>query len=586
MKVAHLTTVDLSLRFLVFPQLKSIVANEGDAIGISAPGPWVPELTAAGIRHLPLPTSTRGMAPLADLRAAMELWRILRRERPDILHTHNPKPGLYGRLLGRLAGVPMVVNTVHGLYATPDDPFFKRALVYSLEAIAARFSDAELVQNPEDLALMRKWRMAPAARVSLLGNGIDLRRFRPAQDSAERDRIRAELGVGPEQVAIGIVGRLVAEKGYPELFEAARQLPANFVILAIGPEDADKPDALPPAMIARARESGVQFLGMRTDVEVIYRALDIFVLPSHREGFPRTAMEAAASGLPIVATDIRGCREVVEDGINGLLVAVRDPRGLAKAITTLGQDRELSQRMAAAGVELARRRFDEAVVVERVLDAYRKVAIRKGHAAVAGALASRGSPVKVRRATPTEARTIARLHAETITTGFLSTLGAPFLARLYRALIAWPEAVVLVADAGSVPVGFVAGVSDTRAFYRHFLRRYGLGATLVAVPSLRRPAAMKKAFETLRYQVEDDSPRAELLSMGVGAKWQGQGIGTALGKALLSEALMSGPMKVVVGAANLVAIRAYERMGFRPHSRIEVHRGEVSSVLVSPGGGG
>src|SRR6476659_8452653 len=125
-----------------------------EVVGISAPGPWVPELEAEGIRHVALHDSTRAVDARADARAARELWSVLRRERPTVLHTHNPKPGLYGRVLGRVARVPIVVNTVHGLYATDDDPWAKRAAVYGLEAVASQFSDAELIQTPEDLALL------------------------------------------------------------------------------------------------------------------------------------------------------------------------------------------------------------------------------------------------------------------------------------------------------------------------------------------------------------------------------------------------------------------------------------------------
>ena len=146
--VAHLTTVDLSLRSLLMAQLLGARDAGYAVVGISAPGPWVPELEAEGIRHIALHHSTRAVDARADARAARELWSVLRRERPTILHTHNPKPGLYGRVLGRLAGVPVVVNTVHGLYATDDDSWSKRAAVYGLEAVASRFSDAELVQNP------------------------------------------------------------------------------------------------------------------------------------------------------------------------------------------------------------------------------------------------------------------------------------------------------------------------------------------------------------------------------------------------------------------------------------------------------
>lgn len=164
MRIAHLTTVDISLRFLLLPQLKAIVDAGGDAVGISAPGPWIRDLEEAGIRHLPLPASTRRANLLADLRATAQLWQVIRDQRPDVLHTHNPKPGVYGRILGRIAGVPVVVNTVHGLYATEADPVAKRIVVYLLEALATRFSDAELVQNPEDLRLLTRFRISPPAR--------------------------------------------------------------------------------------------------------------------------------------------------------------------------------------------------------------------------------------------------------------------------------------------------------------------------------------------------------------------------------------------------------------------------------------
>jgi glycosyltransferase involved in cell wall biosynthesis len=378
-KVAHVTTVDMSLRFLVLAQLRSVLELGGEAIGISAPGPWVRDLEALGIRHLPLSTSTRGMNLWADFRAALDLWRIIRREKPDVLHTHNPKPGLYGRVLGRLAGLPIVVNTVHGLYATEDDPVRKRVMVYALEAVAARFSDAELVQSAEDYALLTRWRISPPGKTWLLGNGIDLTRFNPARVGEQRRReIRAELGIDPDQIAVGAVGRLVEEKGYPEFFEAAKLLGGRFVALVIGPEDREKADALGEDVIKGAQRMGVRFLGMRDDIDQLYRALDLFVLPSHREGFPRAAMEAAAMGLPVIATNIRGCREVVEHGSNGLLVPVRSPEALAAAIQMLGDDPNLRRAMGKAGYRRARHQFDERAVVATVLGTYARVARRKG----------------------------------------------------------------------------------------------------------------------------------------------------------------------------------------------------------------
>lgn len=382
--VAHLTTVDLSLRYLLMAQLRGARDAGYDVVGISAPGPWVGDLEAAGIRHVPLPSSTRAVDPRADLRAARDLWSVLRRERPTVLHTHNPKPGLYGRVVGRLAGIPIVVNTVHGLYATEDDRPAKRAAVYTLEAFAARFSDAELVQNPEDLERLRRLRIARNTR--LLGNGVDLRRFDPARWSpADRARVRASLGVQDDQIVVGCVARLVAEKGYPELFDAMAGLDADrYVLVCVGGEDPDKPDALSPTVLDRARAAGVRLLGHRDDVDALYAAMDLFVLASHREGFPRAAIEAAASGLPVIATDVRGCRQVVDHGVTGLLVPVRAPAALATAIERLGGDEPLRARMAAAARRRAEAEFDEDRVVARVLATYAEVAARKGIRVPAG----------------------------------------------------------------------------------------------------------------------------------------------------------------------------------------------------------
>jgi glycosyltransferase involved in cell wall biosynthesis len=377
-KVVHVTTTDISLRYLVFAQLRAIRDAGGEAIGISAPGPWVGDLEREGIRHIPLPSSTRAMDPRADLRAATQLWRAVRQERPDVLHVHNPKPGLYGRIIGRGARVPIVVHTLHGLYATETDPWAKRLAVYGLEAIASRFSDAELAQNPEDLDLLHRWHISPRAR--LLGNGVDLNRFDPARfTSEERDAARAALGVAPGTIVIGAVGRLVREKGYPELFDAVASLDRRrYILVVVGGEDSSKPDALAPHVVDRAREHGVEFLGHRDQIESLYGAMDLFVLASHREGYPRAAMEAAAMGLPVIATDIRGCRQVVDVGRNGLLVPPCDSRALSTAIERIASDPVQRVEMGATSRAIAAERFDERAVVCRVFETYREVADRKG----------------------------------------------------------------------------------------------------------------------------------------------------------------------------------------------------------------
>lgn len=575
MKVAHLTTVDLSLRYLVLPQLEAASAL-GEAIGISAPGPFVPELEERGIRHVSLPASTRGMSVLADIRAMRQLWSALRMERVDILHTHNPKPGLYGRVLGRLAGVPIVVNTVHGLYATEESPLLKRLAVYVLEGIASRFSDAELVQNPEDLALLRRWRIAPPAKLLLLGNGVDLERFDPERVRAKRSQTREELGLLAHQVAVGMVGRLVAEKGIPELLEAAKLVDGSVRVFVVGPSDPDKADAFAD----RRDGHRVEFLGMRRDVDALYGAFDVFVLPSHREGFPRAAMEAAASGLPLVLTDIRGCRQVVERGVNGFLVPVGDPQQLAEAISKLAGDAALREEMGRASAAKARREFDEDKVVEIVIDTYRRLSRAKG---LSWQLAQAGThSVSIRQASKRDALPIAQLHVRRIDTGFLSTLGAGFLRLLYEALIGSPHGSVFVAETEDGVIGFIAGTEDTAGFYKEFLRRRFLSALLRLLPSLLRWSTWRRLWETLRYGGDGGEVAAELLSMAVAPSASGSGLGFRLVGRLQEWAEARGieAMKVVVGDGNTPAISLYEKAGFGEATRYEIHRG-VGSVVMT-----
>jgi glycosyltransferase involved in cell wall biosynthesis len=229
----------------------------------------VEDLASWGIGHAALTHATRSQAPHHDLLLVAELRSLFRRLRPDIVHTHNPKPGVLGRLAARAARVPVVVNTVHGLYALPEDPLTKRLVVYGLERLAATCSQGELVQNPEDIDTLTR---IGVRRLHLLGNGIDLRRFDPASISPDRIRaLRRSLGVAPHEVLFGAVGRLVWEKGYRELFEAYAQVRrggAAARLVVIGPEDPGKADAVTPGDVARAeRDHGVHFLGLGQDVE-------------------------------------------------------------------------------------------------------------------------------------------------------------------------------------------------------------------------------------------------------------------------------------------------------------------------------
>lgn len=373
-RLVHLTTTDMSLDWLLKPQLLAFVDAGYEVIGMSAPGPHVEALRAAGIEHVGVKHATRAIAPADDAAALFELRELLSRLKPDIVHTHNPKPGVYGRLTARSVGVPVIVNTQHGLYATPEDGIGRRVVVYAIELLASLCSDAELVQNVEDVETLARLGV-PRSKLTVLGNGVDLSRFNADLrcDRTVREEVRAEWGVSDSDFVVGAVGRLVVEKGYREVFAAAAALrwrvdQVRFVV--VGPEDHDKSDSITPAELDAARSNGVVLVGQRADVERQYAGMDCYLLASYREGFPRSAMEAAACGLPIIATDVRGCRQVVDDGLTGVLVAPRDPGAIVEAVIDLAASPERRGKLGRAAAEKAKREFDQQHVIDITLATY------------------------------------------------------------------------------------------------------------------------------------------------------------------------------------------------------------------------
>jgi len=382
-KVAHITTIDMSLHYLLLNQLRSLQQAGYKVIGISSPGPEVPAIEAAGIRHIPVRMTRNPFTPFQDLNALWQLYHIFRHEHFTIVHTHNPKPGFLGQVAAKMAGVPIIVNTLHGFYFHDHMRPALRRFYITLEKIAARCSDVILSQNREDIETAIREGICPPEKIRHLGNGIDVQRFNPARFSPQDiARKRDELGLFDNTRVVGFVGRLVQEKGLLELFAAARivreQVPeVRFVF--IGPVDTHKPDALTPDS---AQAYGIadicHFLGMRQDMPELYALMDVFVLPSHREGFPRAPMEASAMKVPCVVTNIRGCREAVEHGRNGLLVPLGDVQALADAIVELLTDREKARRMGEEGCRMALERFDERLVFEKVKAEYARLLREKG----------------------------------------------------------------------------------------------------------------------------------------------------------------------------------------------------------------
>lgn len=382
-KVCHVTTIDMSLRHLLLNQMLSVAAEGYDVAGASAAGPHVEAIETRGIRHIEVALTRSMFTPLQDLRAFWRLYRVFRREGFDIVHTHTPKPGLLGQLAARLAGVPVVVNTVHGFYFHEGTNPWLRRLFILVERVAARCSDAVLMQSREDLETAVREGICDQNKVHHLGNGVDIERFdRRRVSEARLLELRRELGIPDCCRVVGFVGRLVAEKGFVDLLAAmgkVRRAMPDVRLLIVGEADAHKRDAVSPAVVVRHGVDDICiFAGWRQQMPEMYALMDVLALPSYREGFPRAPMEASAIGVPSVATDIRGCREAVEDGFNGLLVPTGDAERLAEALLRVLADRELAAAMGAGGRSLARARFDEREVFTRVKSQYTRLSLAAG----------------------------------------------------------------------------------------------------------------------------------------------------------------------------------------------------------------
>ena len=385
MKVAHITTIDLSLRYLLYNQLVSLRHAHYDVIGISSAGPEVAGLEAAGIQHISVPM-TRHFSPARDLLAVWRLYGVMRREKFTIVHTHNPKPGLLGQLAARFAGVPVVVNTLHGFYFHDHMHALWRRFYITIEKIAARCSDVILSQNMEDIHTAVREGITSPDKIKYLGNGIDVAMFNPARvDQGDVCRARESLNIGARTRVVGFVGRLAARrKGFLDFVRACQIVSVqnpDTVFLVVGDDDPGKDDRVDPRMIHNSLAAAqCRFLGQRpnADLPALYSLMDVLVLPSLFEGIPRVIMEASAMAVPVVATDVKGNREAVVHGRTGLLVPLGDVGALAGAIMDVLADREAGRRTGAEGRRLALERFDERAVFDKVKAEYARLLCEKG----------------------------------------------------------------------------------------------------------------------------------------------------------------------------------------------------------------
>ena len=338
---------------------------------VSPPGPYGEKLRALGFRWAAAPMRRVSLNPLRELGLLIWLWRMIRRERPDVVHGFTIKSAVYGGLAGRLAGAARV-NSVTGMgyvfISNAPKARLLRPIVRALLRLAFGGERARLIlQNPDDLAFFKKTAITPVSQIRLiLGSGVDCARFLPPASGQERS--------ASEPLRVVLAARMLWDKGVDEFVNAARLLKAenrNLRFVLAGRPDPGNPASIPEHALLEWQASGlVEWLGHVEDMPALLAGADIVALPSYREGLPKSLIEAAACARALVTTDVPGCREVVTDGVNGLLVPARDAKALARAIARLQDDPALAQRLGQAAREKALAEFDERIVIERTLAVY------------------------------------------------------------------------------------------------------------------------------------------------------------------------------------------------------------------------
>lgn len=343
--------------------------EQGWEVGVAtAPGQKAAQVRDEGFDYFPVRLRRRSLNPWEAVSATFDIYRVFRKFRPDLTHLVALKPILYGSLAAKLARVPAVICAVAGMGYVFLSSSWKKKLLQTLvqqhyrRMIRGNPRLGVIVQNPDDRDLLLKRKMVRADQVSIIrGSGVDLMRFRPGVNV-------------PGEPIIFTHSRMLWDKGIGELVSAAQLLKSRGVkcrVVLAGIPDSSNPASIPEATLRQWNTKGiVTWLGHRSDIPELLASSHVACLPSYREGAPLSLIEAAACGLALIASDVPGCREVVQHGVNGLLVPVRDPEKLADAIQELVEDRARRNRMGEASRRLAENQLSQETVLRQTQQVY------------------------------------------------------------------------------------------------------------------------------------------------------------------------------------------------------------------------
>lgn len=340
MKIIHVQLLPLlsGVQKVTLDEMERLDPTRFDKILIcKCPGELTDRLSGLGVRFNYISDLKRDISPINDIRAFFALVKVFLHEKPDIVHSHSSKTGILARFAAYISRVPKIIHTVHGFSFPAESRFLVRSLYYLLEYMAGKITTKLIVLNDEDLGIAAHTLGIPKTRIVLLPNGVDCEVYRPPI-LCERDKVR-KLSYGIDDnkfILIGMVGRLWRQKNPQCFFDAATIVLSshkNVFFYFIG--DGEMRDEIEGMISSHHLSSNVHIMGWRSDVPMLLRGLDIMVLPSRWEGMPLSILEAMASGLPVVVSDIPGNNHIVSHNINGLLFSPEDSNHLARLLLDL-----------------------------------------------------------------------------------------------------------------------------------------------------------------------------------------------------------------------------------------------------------
>ena len=379
-KLLRITTVPISLKTLLKGQHRFMKEKGFEVLGVSSAGAELDDVKEyEGIPVVVL-EMTRTISPLKDLKALWQLYKLCKKEKPIIVHSHTPKAGAVGMLGAKLAGVPLRLHTVAGmplLEATGT----KRKILDVVEKLT--YACATKVypnsQGLYDFILQKNYTQKSKLKVIANGssNGIDTTFFAPEQvSSIQIEELKNQLGITSNDFVFVFVGRLVGDKGINELVKVFSQHTNNYSsltthkLLLVGSHESELDPLAPETLQIIANHPDIITVGFQKDVRPYFAISDVLVFPSYREGFPNVVMQAGAMGLPCIVSNINGCNEIIIEGQNGVIIPVKTTEAIQRAMQKMIEDKDYYNQLKQNARSMIQSRYEQKVVWNAILEEY------------------------------------------------------------------------------------------------------------------------------------------------------------------------------------------------------------------------